>query len=506
MGKKIKKSLIAIIICVTVMLGACGQTDRVSEVAETGTESSTQNLSDEAQKEEPAEISFMMAYWADQPLKTEDNYLFEKFQEMLNVHIDLELYPSANYTDKAMLKLSSGDLPDVMWISDVTVKTKAVVDAAEAGAFWDCTELLEGDDYPNLKEVLSSTMIANASINGRLYGLPGPRPSARYGILYRKDLFDKYNIPVPDDIDSFYTAAKMLKENEPDLIPFSYEEGIINFLTVSQGGYNNWGEKDGKIVPAWDTPEYKNTLSVLRDMYKEGLINQDFAIATGSEVQAPLITGKAGMLASVYDNYEVYQKSLSEVDSTAELDLIPVFNGTTQASVGSALYTISSAVPEEKLRRIFKYFDDSLEPEILTWEYYGEEGRNYTLENGVPVFISDEAEKEASDTLLVYKSCAVNPVVIHWPADSEITQKWKNATEQYAESCVRDYSSPLLSETQTLKGGELDKILKDARVQYIMGEIDEEEYDSAIATWYEQGGTQIAEEYTAAYQKSLENN
>ena len=108
--------------------------------------------------------------------------------------------------------------------------------------------------------------------------------------------------------------------------------------------------------------------------------------------------------------------------------------------------------------------------------------------------------------MCIRDSCAVNPVVIHWPADSEITQKWKNATEQYAESCVRDYSSPLLSETQTLKGGELDKILKDARVQYIMGEIDEEEYDSAIATWYEQGGTQIAEEYTAAYQKSLENN
>ena len=95
----------------------------------------------------------------------------------------------------------------------------------------------------------------------------------------------------------------------------------------------------------------------------------------------------------------------------------------------------------------------------------------------------------------------MNPVVIHWPSDSEITKTWKNATEQYAESAVRNYASPLLSDTQTQKGAELDKILEDAMVQYIMGEIDEAGYDAAIAQWYSQGGTQIIEEYTAAIPK-----
>ncbi len=454
---------------------------------------------------EPFEFSFMMAYWVDQPLKLEDNYLFEKFQEKLGVKIDLMLYPWANYIDKAMLKLASGDLPDVMWINDGMVKTKAVVDAAEAGAFWDCTDLLKGDEYPNLKKTLSSTMIANASIKGRVYGLPGPRPSARNGLLYRKDLFDKYEIPVPTDVDSFYEAARLLKENEPDMIPFSYGGNIVNLLTVAQGGYNNWGEKDGKLVPVYDTPEYKHSLEILRKMYAEGLMNQDFAIVTGSEVQAALISGKAGMLSAVYDDYEVRQRSLWEVDPDATLGLVATLGGTTNAQVGSALYTISSAVSEEKLHRIFRYLDDSLEQDILTWEYYGEEGRNYTLVDGIPTFISDEAKKEASDALLIYKSCAVNPVVIHWPGDSEITKEWKDATEQYAESCVRDYSSPLMSATQTEEGAELGKILEDARTQYIMGEIDEAGYDAAVERWYAQGGEQIAEEFTEAYQQSLAN-
>lgn len=209
------------------------------------------------------------------------------------------------------------------------------------------------------------------------------------------------------------------------------------------------------------------------------------------------------MLPSVYENYEVFQLSLQETDPQAQLDLIPVFNGTTNAQVGSALYLISKTVPEEKLHRIFQYFNDSLQQDILTWEYYGEEGRNYTLEDDIPTFVSDEARKEASDALLIYKSCAVNPVVIHWPSDSGITKAWKDATVKYAESCVRDYSSPLLSATQTEKGGELDKLLTDAKVKYITGEIEEAGYDAAVKEWYAQGGAQIAGEYTEAYQKSL---
>ena len=454
-------------------------------------------------EEAPFAFSFMMAYWVDQPLKLENNYLFEKFQEKLNVKIDLSLFPSANYTDKAMLRLASGDLPDVMWISDATVKTKAVVDAAEAGAFWDCTDLLAGDEYPNLKKTISSTMIANASINGRVYGMPGPRPSARNGLIYRKDLFDKHNIPVPSDIDSFYEAARLLKEKESDIIPYSYEGMIVNFLTATQGGFNGWGLQGDKLAPAYDTPEYKNTLAVLRKMYAEGLMNQDFAIVVGAEVQAAMKAGKAAMISSTYDNFEVIQRSLAEVDPNAELGLVPVFNGTTNAQVGSALYTISKKVPEEKLHRIFQYFNDSLEQDILTWEYFGEEGRNYTLVDGIPTFIDEATSKEASDALLIYKSCAVNPVVIHWPSDTGVTKVWKDATEQYAESCVRDFASPLLSATQTEKGGELDKLLADARVRYIMGEIDEAGYDVAVAAWYAQGGTQIAEEFNVAYQNSL---
>lgn len=455
--------------------------------------------------DEPLDISLMMAYWVDQPPKTENNYLFEKFQEMLGVRLHLSLYPSANYTDKAMMKLASTDLPDVMWVADSVVKTKAVIDAAEAGAFWDCTELLHTGRYPNLDKAITTTMIANASIHGRLYGMPGPRPSARNGIVFRKDIFEKYGIEVPYDMDSFYQAAVAIKANEPDMIPFTWGGGkIIDFLCVSDGGFNRYGlDENGNIAPAWNTESYKKALALLRKMYAEGLLNSDFAIQSGSETEASTIEGRAAMIQVAYDTYERLYTSLAKVNPNATLDIIPVFNGVTNAQVGSAVYFISAAIPKEKRDAIFQYFNDSLNQDILTWEYYGEEGRNYTLnEIGIPVFIDAEKQAEVNDTNIIYKSCAVNPVVIHWPADSEITKKWKKATETYAESAIRDYSSPLLSETQTEKGGELDKILQDASVQYIMGMIDETGYDAAVELWFSEGGTLIVEEFNVAYQKA----
>jgi putative aldouronate transport system substrate-binding protein len=503
--RKEMKKLIALmlVLAMTAVLGACSTPGGTETTKAAGGTTKTEPKESAQTQSKPLEFSFMMAYWTDQPPQLEGNYLFEKFQEMLNVKIDLTLFPSANYTDKVMLKLASGDLPDVMWVSDKDVKTKAVVDAVEAGAFWDCTDLLNNDEYPNLKKAITSIMIANASIHGRVYGMPGPRPSARNGLFYRKDLFNKYSIPVPNDIDSFYEAAKSLKKNIPDIVPYSFQEMVVFFLTCSQGGYNGWGLKDGKIVPAYDTPEYKNTLNVLRKMYAEDLMNKDFTIVTGTDERALFIAGKAGMISGTYDSIIHLKDNLLNVVPDAEIGLVPVFNGTTNAQVGSAVYFLNKKMDKAKRDGIFRYFDSSLEQDILMWEYYGEENRHYKWVNGLPEYISEEASLETQNALLIFRSCAVNPVVIHWPGDDEFTKAWKKATEDYADAATRDYSSPLLSETQVELGAELNKIITDARNQYIMGIIDEAAFDAAVAEWYKRGGSKIAEEFTAAYKKSI---
>ncbi|MBO2944615.1 ABC transporter substrate-binding protein, partial [Paenibacillus sp. F411] len=55
------------------------------------------------------------------------------------------------------------------------------------------------------------------------------------------------------------------------------------------------------------------------------------------------------------------------------------------------------------------------------------------------------------------------------------------------------------SETNTEKGAQLMKIIEDARIKFILGEIDEAGWQAAVDQWKKDGGQQIMDEFTAAY-------
>ena len=56
-----------------------------------------------------------------------------------------------------------------------------------------------------------------------------------------------------------------------------------------------------------------------------------------------------------------------------------------------------------------------------------------------------------------------------------------------------------ISYTYSERGSELDKIIEDARIKYIMGVIDLAGWEAAVAKWRKDGGDKIIEEYTQAY-------
>lgn len=77
--------------------------------------------------------------------------------------------------------------------------------------------------------------------------------------------------------------------------------------------------------------------------------------------------------------------------------------------------------------------------------------------------------------------------------------------EMYNKNKEIAVSNPVLShisDTYSEVGSELDKIIVDARVKFIMGEITEADFDAAVARWREEGGDKIIEEYTKAYNDS----
>ena len=67
--------------------------------------------------------------------------------------------------------------------------------------------------------------------------------------------------------------------------------------------------------------------------------------------------------------------------------------------------------------------------------------------------------------------------------------------------CVKNPVLPFIQDSPTyMKDGEmLDRMLADARVRYIIGEIDEENLEQLWDAWREMGGSQLIEEVNALY-------
>lgn len=55
------------------------------------------------------------------------------------------------------------------------------------------------------------------------------------------------------------------------------------------------------------------------------------------------------------------------------------------------------------------------------------------------------------------------------------------------------------SETRTEMGGQLDQIILDARIKYIIGEIDEAEFDAEMNRWLTSGGEKVMKEFQDQY-------
>ncbi|MDF2922425.1 MAG: ytcQ 2 [Paenibacillaceae bacterium] len=493
------------------MLAGCGK-DEGEAAPSTGATASpgaAQSASPAASAQAgPIEVSFMMPLYTDQPPKLDGNIIFDEYQKLTNSKITVNYVPNGNYGDKLNLTFAGGDLSAVTMIPASVLKSTTFINAARGGMFWDLTEEIK--KYPELVKSITDISITNTSVDGKLYGLPIARPTARVGLVYRKDWFDSLGLKAPSTMEELYATAKELKAKKPGVIPFSLSDNNlgasvwngVDFLTVSQGGFNQWGLKDGKLEPYFDTAEYKNTLGLLRKMYSEDLINKDFPLVTTA--QTTISAGKAAMLINAYDGAVNWLPNLVKVEPDAKLSIQQVFRDKTNSISGhNGVFAISKSKVKtaDQLKAILQFFNRTAEQDALVFRNFGIEGTHYKLVNGSPSFISDETKNQFNTNNVVF-NFGINPMAIRWPNATPEQTMIADSYLNYAKNAAPNPIDPFVSTTYTEKGGELDKIMYDARVKYIMGEIDEKGYASAYAEWRKQGGDKLIAEYTEAYNKA----
>jgi len=429
-----------------------------------------------------------------------------KLEELTKTKLTFNWVPSTSYADKLNITLASGQLPNILYVPE---KSSSILSGVKAGAFWEIGPLLK--DYKNLSQI-DKDVLWNTAINGKYYALYRSRPFGRNGITYRKDWLANVGLQEPKTIDDFYNMVKAFTNNDPDKNGKNDTYGLAASKTNMQfamslpwfGAPNKWGaDESGKLAPDFTFSGYKDALKFWKKLYSEKLINQDFAVFEPTKVADLFNNGKVGTLIDVADAAQRADEGMVKADPSKAnaVDVIGAVEGPdglrnlpTSGYAGMFLFPKSSNKTEADLKKVIKFMDAINNKEEQVLINNGIENLTFKLDKGFTSKMSP-APALTLNTGLGQLGTAIPENYSYLPVQTPVRIKVVKVIEENKKTAVTNPTEPYVSKTYTTKGAQLDNIIEDARVKFIVGQIDEKGFDAAIATWKKSGGDDVITEY-----------
>lgn len=516
MRKKSMLLVLSAMLAFVLVLSACSDqsgsnNNQPSPSADSGSASEKPSEAPPA-NEEPTEITIML------PLniaETPPDTIKTELEKLTNTKLTYQFFPADTYEEKLNASFATGSLPQVTYLKNQATFIK-FKEAIRDNQFWEIGPYLS--EFENLGK-LKESILNNTKVDGKIYSLYIGRPLARQGLIYRKDWADNLGLSAPQTTEDLFAMAKAFTEDDPDKDGQDNTVGLTDrndliygaFKTLSSafGTPNNWGEKDGQLLPEFMFPEYIETMDYMKRLRDAGYMNKDFAATSKTDQVNMFQSGEAGLyIGSMQDVNSLYNNLVKNVP-TAEVAThnkitkpggefgiwaIPGYNNV-------VLFPKSAIKSEDELKKVLAFFDKMMTPEVANLMYWGIEGTHYTVVDGKAKEMDDKdkIEREVKgfkDSVIGEPETNGQYTGYHELQARIDAEKFIVENEPVA---IHDPTAPLDSATYTEQGQELQKIITDATYQYIYGDIDKAGFEKAIEDWKSRGGQKIIDEYTAAY-------
>lgn len=293
----IKRNKIAILaIALFMVLAGCGSNNN-NNTNNTATPEVKKSEGTEAVKETPKEEALqpvdLTYYFPNSPqndLQTVEDALNALVKPKINATIHLKLIDWGAYEEKMKVVIGSGEPYDLVWTA---AGFNNYFQNVANGAFAPLDELL--DKYaPDTKKGIPDMFLNAVKVNGKIYGLPVFQQStAGYGYLIQKAVADKYKLDWKSvtKLSDLTPFLETVKKNEPNLIPWEYSKNIDPFFTAppmfgmealgdSKTPGNLYLNDGSKVINQYETPEFKEYVTMMRDWYNKGYLRKDAATLT----------------------------------------------------------------------------------------------------------------------------------------------------------------------------------------------------------------------------------
>lgn len=458
-------------------LTACSGNSDEKTGGQNGASASTSAAS--GSKPEQVTLSFLSAWnggGASFPQDQVNNPVAQRVKEVTGVTLKMESI-TTNETEKLNTIFASGTVPDMVnapfW-STTGGEGQVIKKAALEGQLLDLTPYL--DKYPNVKKLLTTGVakdfaefeLNSPDFQGKTYVIPMQTPDGtpesihnwNYGLYARGDILKALNVN-PEDIDTedklFDLLVKIKNGNFKDISG----KPVIPAGTMHDGwdygqflrGWSDYNISDfredsgGKLTFWMFSKDEEEKLLFMRKIISNDLFDPEAFSNTDTMATEKLTTGKLAVFGA-QSMMATLQNTLYKTNPDMQYELLgPMKNKSGQIATqvekpgrsGFPVIFLSAKIknPDAALR--FLDYINSDEGRLLA--YWGIEGKDYQMVNGVPKWIPEVKQKYDDNTDLK-RDAGLNYLNanfiggfssdVAWPKTEDEKTQWDKLEESFS--------------------------------------------------------------------------
>lgn len=342
-----------------------------------------------------------------------DMDFIKDYEEKTNIKLNIQNPPQSEFATKLNLAFASGEIPDIIYAGGPnTFNAAAEVDYGQQGLLVPLEDMIE-EYAPNFHALMEQNPDIRKSITtteGHIYALPhiteGPTSQWIMGpVWYNGEWLDNLGVEqLPQSVEEFKELMIRFRDEDPngngqqDEIPISdVNFGGIRHWFMPAFGVKGWGvqENDGVVSYSFTDEGFRGYLEFMRDLYAEGLIDQEVFSQSKEQMQAKGQDNRIGVFQEWYSYFLTGRTEEEAINDpmfgplTSEYQTEPVMPIGPGIKRGAFAISSNNPSPEAALR----WIDEFYTKEGFEYLYYGPEGSywNWADDSQTVKVLSDAA-------------------------------------------------------------------------------------------------------------------
>jgi putative aldouronate transport system substrate-binding protein len=428
------------------------------------------------------------------------NAWWQALEEAWKVKLGFEYALSTDYPAKLQTAIAGDQLGDLTQITRLPNLPQVL-----EKRFVDLTPYLAGDaieEYPGLASLPTAAWTQIGSVNGKIWGIPQPRPPAGIVLNYAASAFEGIGRSVElsdgQDFVDLFTALTNAKSNRW-AIGQAPTDWLLPLVLEMMEAPNGWANDNGRFISVYESDRMPDALDQVAKMWKAGCIHPD--AFSGSGWLAKWHGGILGMYSQNFPGWSAAAVQYPHEDF--HVIRLPKWDGGGMAAkqLGLPGYPdpvgLAHTTDEKRIRELLRIVDYIASP-FGTQEYIlvtdGVKGHDYTFNGSDPV----HTESWGAEHVTPSYAGSQQFVNLYVADQAKLVTDQHDYLSTVLPTGVSDASWGFYSQTDSTKGSAARKDLRLAQGDIIQGRKKVADWAGLVSTWKKSVGDLIRAEYEAA--------